>query len=215
MAQPNDGGKDRKRMSFRTWTDITGQHKTEAEFVEFKDEKVRLRKRDGRIVTVPIEKLSQVDREFVRQDAPDGHINKSDKESGGDTKSTLDRADVHPKQTAPQGNMDKPDDRPKQTASQGDMEEAKIFIIVNGQKFPKPGLETFFAQSGVGKDPQCTCNPVAGVFCSCNKVCTCVPVCGCVGHRSCSCVGHQSCGCVGHTSGGGGVVTGCRCAPVH
>jgi len=215
MAQPNDAGKDQKQMGFRTWTDITGQHKTEAEFVDFKDEKVRLRKRNGRVVTVPIEKLSRADREFVKQNAPDGHANGSRKGSGDETKSTPDITDKQPKQTAPQSNMDKPDDRPKQTTSHGDLEDAQIFIVVNGQKFPKPGLETFFVQSGVGKDSQCTCNPVAGVFCSCNKVCTCVPVCGCVGHTTCSCVGHTTCGCVGHVSGGGGVVTGCRCAPVH
>ena len=121
---------------------------------------------------------------------------------------------------------DAPDDRtPPKPADAG--EPPRLYVVVKGVKFPRPGLETYFAQSGGGpeparRDPVCSCNPVVGVYCSCNKVCTCVPVCGCAGHRSCGCVGHTSCGCVGHTcscvghssgrSYGGG---GCRCAPVH
>jgi hypothetical protein len=221
MAQANDRGENQEPLSFRTWTDITGKHKTNAAFVGFEDGKVLLQKKNGSIVAVPIGKLCEADQEYVRQHAT--HSQTDDQRSGADTRSTPDKPDDRAKQTSPQRgadkpndrpkqtatkrDTDKPDDRPKQTASQDNAEEAKIFIIVNGQKFPRPGLETFFAQSGVGRDPQCACNPVVGVFCSCNKVCTCVPVCGCVGHRSCSCDSH--------TSGGGGVITGCRCAPVH
>lgn len=135
---------------------------------------------------------------------------------------------------------DPPNDR---QAPSGGGDAPRLYLVVKGVKFPRPGLETYFAQSGTGPpptraDPHCSCDQVAGVYCSCNKVCRCVPACscvgyvncgcvghvgcGCVGHASCPCVSHTSCGCVGHTGcgcvghrSGGSRVTGCRCAPVH
>jgi hypothetical protein len=112
---------------------------------------------------------------------------------------------------------EKPNDRPSPKGPVASNPEPQIFVIVNGQKFPRPSLQTFFET--VPKDPKeegkpgCSCHPVVGTFCSCNKVCTCVPACGCVGHSGCSCHSHSR-------PGGGGcscvpVVTGCRCAPVH
>jgi len=53
--------------SLRVWTDSTGKHTIQAEFVEFKDGKIRLKKQDGNEVTIPIEMLSDTDRESVRQ----------------------------------------------------------------------------------------------------------------------------------------------------
>ena len=51
----------------RAWTDSTGKHTIQAEFVEFKEGKVRLRKQNGKVVTIPIEKLSDADRELVQR----------------------------------------------------------------------------------------------------------------------------------------------------
>jgi hypothetical protein len=50
----------------RKWTDSTGKHHIEAEFVEFKDGKVRLRRPDSSFVVIPIESLSETDQQFVR-----------------------------------------------------------------------------------------------------------------------------------------------------
>jgi len=51
----------------RTWTDSTGQYKTEAEFLDFQDGIVRLRRADnGEIKSVPLEKLSEADQQFVK-----------------------------------------------------------------------------------------------------------------------------------------------------
>ncbi len=112
---------------------------------------------------------------------------------------------------------DKPKDRPEQKDPETAVEPPRIFLIVGEKKFPRPGLETCFAEaSGEGAEDDdsvpevyCSCNKVRR--CSCVPVCTCQAVCGCVGN--CSCVSHRSCSCVGHSSGGG--VAGCRCAPVH
>ena len=52
---------------FRTWTDVTGTYKIEAELIEATAENVTLkRKEDGRIVKVPIDKLSPEDQEFLK-----------------------------------------------------------------------------------------------------------------------------------------------------
>ncbi len=56
----------------RTWTDSSEAFSVEAELVDFKDGKVSLKKTNGKIITVPLEKLSTADQRFVReQDAGD------------------------------------------------------------------------------------------------------------------------------------------------
>ena len=50
----------------RTWVDDTGKHRVEAEFVELKDDVVRLRKPDGKHVSVPVSRLSAADQQYVR-----------------------------------------------------------------------------------------------------------------------------------------------------
>ncbi len=57
------------RLPVRTWTDVTGRHRTEAEFIELRDGKVRLQERNGRTVDVPIGKLSRADRETAARSA--------------------------------------------------------------------------------------------------------------------------------------------------
>jgi len=49
------------------WTDVTGQHRVDAELIEFTDGVVRLRKEDGQVIAVPLEELSLADRDFVPQ----------------------------------------------------------------------------------------------------------------------------------------------------
>jgi hypothetical protein len=51
----------------RTWTDSTGKHKVEAEFVEILDGKVRLKLADGKIVSLPLAKVSEADREYLKE----------------------------------------------------------------------------------------------------------------------------------------------------
>jgi hypothetical protein len=51
----------------RTWTDKTGKFKIEAEFVEVAGDSVRLRKADGKVISVPRTKLSDGDERFVQQ----------------------------------------------------------------------------------------------------------------------------------------------------
>jgi len=52
--------------SARTWTDSTGKYTVEAEFVDSEDGKVSLKKEDGTVVNLPIQKLSKADQEFIR-----------------------------------------------------------------------------------------------------------------------------------------------------
>ena len=54
-------------MAFaREWSDASGQNKVEAEFVGVKDGNVVLRKPDGKLAQVPLNKLSAADQTFVQ-----------------------------------------------------------------------------------------------------------------------------------------------------
>jgi hypothetical protein len=53
--------------SFRTWTDLSGQFKVEAEFKGMANGVVRLKKRDGSIKKIPLEKLSKEDQDWIRE----------------------------------------------------------------------------------------------------------------------------------------------------
>jgi hypothetical protein len=54
------------RQAYRKWTDSTGSHTVEAMFLDFKDGKVQLKTRDGEVKSVPVEKLSKEDQDWVR-----------------------------------------------------------------------------------------------------------------------------------------------------
>ncbi len=49
----------------RTWTDKTGKFSVEAELVEVKDGQARLKKADGKVVSVPVDRLSAADRQYL------------------------------------------------------------------------------------------------------------------------------------------------------
>jgi hypothetical protein len=51
----------------RTWSDVTGRFKIEAEFVSIADGKVSLRRADNRVIAVPLDKLSAADQAYVQQ----------------------------------------------------------------------------------------------------------------------------------------------------
>ncbi|MHC4400754.1 MAG: SHD1 domain-containing protein [Planctomycetota bacterium] len=49
----------------RLWTDSTGKYHIEAELVGRVGDKVRLKQKDGQLIEVPVEKLSEADRRYV------------------------------------------------------------------------------------------------------------------------------------------------------
>jgi uncharacterized protein (TIGR03000 family) len=51
----------------RLWLDATGEHVTEAEFVAFDGDGVRLRRENGRALRVPLSRLSDDDRAYLRR----------------------------------------------------------------------------------------------------------------------------------------------------
>jgi tetratricopeptide (TPR) repeat protein len=53
----------------RVWTDISGTRKAEAELVKLDGDVVHLKKTDGTVIQVPLDKLSEADREFAQQTA--------------------------------------------------------------------------------------------------------------------------------------------------
>jgi hypothetical protein len=52
--------------SVRKWTDRSGKFSIDAELLDFKDGTVRLKKEDGHILVLPVEKLSEPDQEYLR-----------------------------------------------------------------------------------------------------------------------------------------------------
>jgi len=50
----------------RTWTDNSGSFRVEAELVTVKNDKVYLEKVDGSVIAVPLDRLSDADREYIR-----------------------------------------------------------------------------------------------------------------------------------------------------
>jgi hypothetical protein len=50
---------------FRIWQDVKGKFRTEAQFISLEGSKVQLKKRDGTVILVPLEKLSNADREYA------------------------------------------------------------------------------------------------------------------------------------------------------
>ena len=49
----------------RTWEDATGSFRIDAVLLDHNDQVVRLKKSDGRVVNVPLDKLSKKDRDFI------------------------------------------------------------------------------------------------------------------------------------------------------
>ena len=54
----------------REWTDNTGKCKIEAELVEVKNGNVRLKRQDGKIITLPVVKLSKTDQDYLSNPNP-------------------------------------------------------------------------------------------------------------------------------------------------
>ncbi len=70
----------------RMWTDATGQYTTEAALVDFDSENVVLKKHSGKLVAVPIAKLSKADQDFLHSQAA---VQAAEQHSGGNRTWTL------------------------------------------------------------------------------------------------------------------------------
>lgn len=51
----------------RTWTDSSGRHTVKATFLELRNDNVRLKKENGDVIQVPLNKLSEADREAAKK----------------------------------------------------------------------------------------------------------------------------------------------------
>lgn len=85
----------------RSWTDNTGQYKVEAQLVGVKDGLVQLERVSGSVITIPLERLSETDQQFVRSAIKPGSMVQADSivkalslyaGSAGDNAKTLERA---------------------------------------------------------------------------------------------------------------------------
>ena len=66
---PDDGsgssGATVAKPAYRTWADTTGQFSVKARYRGVKDDKLSLETEDGRLIQVPLDKLSETDRKFL------------------------------------------------------------------------------------------------------------------------------------------------------
>ncbi len=116
----------------RTWTDSTGVFSLEAELVEVTDGKVRLKKADGKIVSLALDRLSEADREFLN----------SRKKSSADGDSADMPTTVSPKRLAK---------KPKQLALDDGKSADKRSIAGGGHavRFESPGEDWYLTAVGL------------------------------------------------------------------
>lgn len=95
---------------YRTWTDSTGQYRVEAVMVDFTDAAVRIKKRDGQILTVPIDKLSRFDQIYIKRKADRMGLDSGSRKSSGEPEFEASPPRVEPSQPqdAPIGQADWP-----------------------------------------------------------------------------------------------------------
>jgi len=93
-----------KKAFARKWTDVTGRG-IEAELLEVKDGRVFLKRKDGKVGSVPIERLSEADQKFVRSqvasEAATPSRSPSGKRPAKDDNRAGDKADGSEKTKAP------------------------------------------------------------------------------------------------------------------
>ena len=77
------GSKTGPAGSMRLWTDKSGKFKIRAKFTERVDNLIRLEKEDGRLITVPIEKLSEFDQKYLENARPTEEEKKEENPSDG------------------------------------------------------------------------------------------------------------------------------------
>jgi len=70
----------------RTWTDATGRYTTEAALVDFDGQNVVLKKYSGRLIALPIAKLSQADQDYLHSQAA---VQAAEQHAGGNRTWTL------------------------------------------------------------------------------------------------------------------------------
>ncbi|NLE36759.1 MAG: hypothetical protein GX621_01895 [Pirellulaceae bacterium] len=66
---PGNAGNGSAR-TVREWTDATGKFRITAECLGLEDGKARLRKPDGAVLMVPLDRLSEKDREWIESNSP-------------------------------------------------------------------------------------------------------------------------------------------------
>ncbi len=67
FGQESKTGGEPQADVVRTWTDATGKFKLQATFVDFQDGRLKIKKQDGAIVSLPLTKLSKADQRFVSE----------------------------------------------------------------------------------------------------------------------------------------------------
>jgi hypothetical protein len=67
QAEPSNPFVVASDRGLRTWSDDSGKFSVEAEFVQVKDNNVILKRKDGQLLSVPLDRLGDKDKTVVQQ----------------------------------------------------------------------------------------------------------------------------------------------------
>ena len=67
QVTPPDDEDDDSSSDFRTWTDKSGKFQIRAKYAGMDGDKVKLEKRDGTILRIPLSRLSEADQRFIKE----------------------------------------------------------------------------------------------------------------------------------------------------
>jgi len=119
----------------RTWTDQTGSHRTEAEFVAFQNGTVWLKRTNGLLISLPIDRLSADDQLFVRQRT--SSVPAEQKESPSETEPKGQVANPTPEKATPEKQGDQGDPASKELPAEP-KSEAKPSPPAPQERAPAP-----------------------------------------------------------------------------
>ncbi len=66
MAEPAAAAPAEPASAIRKWTDASGTRSFNAELVSFKDGNLTLKREDGKVIELSLDKFSQADQDYVK-----------------------------------------------------------------------------------------------------------------------------------------------------
>ncbi|MCE9556977.1 MAG: prolyl oligopeptidase family serine peptidase [Planctomycetes bacterium] len=139
----------------RAWTNASGTQTIEAEFLDLKDGRVRLRRKDtGKEISMPLEKLSAADQQYVQQLPKESIVAPVE-----ETKPAEDPSPVPPPKVGPREDSNKPADGGKPAKQSKKVKKAKSpdvrkeQFVLTKDGVPMANLLEFHKRAGMPVSP--------------------------------------------------------------
>ena len=141
-------------LKFRTWTDSSGTHETEAALIRYENGNVHLQKPDGGEVTVPMDRLSRSDKSYVKQELSRRAIRRrSGRDKGGLQPETSQPETSQPETSRPETSQpqlvpSKTADWPAWRGPAGNGKSPDTGLL---KEWPAEGPKLLWKATGIGK----------------------------------------------------------------